>query len=133
MAAEVTATKLDGSTVTGELRKWDTAELQLTTTTGDQQIPANQLASLRWKPPTGTPSGTAPSTGSVELIDGSILPVKSVHVEKSQATLVVATPAASDNSALTLPISQIAAIRLRPLDGPLAAISLPSAARSPWS
>src|SRR5689334_14333340 len=36
-AAEVSATKLDGSTVTGELRKWDTSELVLAIATGDQQ------------------------------------------------------------------------------------------------
>src|SRR5215813_2324675 len=47
-AAAVSATKLDGSTVSGELRKWDTTELQLATAAGDQQIPTKQLASLRW-------------------------------------------------------------------------------------
>src|SRR5262249_44507310 len=57
----------------------------------------------------------------VELIDGSVLPVKGIRVDKSQAILAIAAPAATDIKQLTIPIAQIAAIRLRPLDGPLVA------------
>jgi hypothetical protein len=117
-AAQVTATKLDGTAVAGELLKWDTSELRLTTPGGNQQIPTNQIASLRWQLPKGAEVADR-STGSVELIDGSILPVKSVRIDQLQATLVVATSAASDTMALTIPVSQIATIRLRPLDAPL--------------
>jgi hypothetical protein len=117
-AAQVTATKLDGATVTGELIKWDTSELRLTTAGGDQQIPAKQVASLRWQSPKGAEA--ADSSGSVELIDGSILPVKDVRVDQSQATLTLAIAAAPDSRTLTIPVPHIAAIRLHPLDASLA-------------
>lgn len=117
-AAQVTATKLDGTAVTGELLKWDTSEVRLATPGGDQHILANQVASLRWQSPKGAQAAD-PSTGSVELIDGSILPIKSIRIDKSQATLAMAASVAPDTTALTIPVSQIAAIRLRPLDAPL--------------
>ena len=114
--AEVSATRLDGSAIAGELRSWNTTELKLATPGGDQQIPTNQLASLRWSAP--APPGAADAAGAVELIDGSVLPIKSVRVEKSQAILTLA--AAPDSKPLELPISQVSLIRLRQLDGPLA-------------
>jgi hypothetical protein len=120
-AAEVSATKLDGTTVTGNLRQWNTDELQLTTPKGDQQIPANQLLSLRWNSAANSPPAADKTTGTVELIDGSILPIKTIHVDHSNATLTLAVAEASGGKPLTLPIAQIAVIRLRQLDGPLAA------------
>jgi NPCBM/NEW2 domain len=120
-AANVTATKLDGTTVSGDLRNWNTGELQLTTPTGDQQVPTNQLLSLRWDSPANSPSAADKTTGNVELIDGSILPIKTIHVDHSNATLTLAAPEAADGKPLTLPIAQIAVIRLRQLDGPPAA------------
>jgi hypothetical protein len=119
-AAEVSATRLDGTTVTGKLRQWTTGELQLTTPTGDQQIPTNQLVSLRWEPAANSPPAADKTVGTVELIDGSILPTTTIHVDHSNATLTLATPEAAGGKPLTLPITQIAVIRLRQLDGQLA-------------
>ncbi len=120
-AADVSVTRLDGTTITGDLREWNTDNLRLATPNGDQQIPSNQLASLRWQPATDSPSAADKLASSVELIDGSILPVKSIHVDHSNATIGLAFAATSEGKPLTLPISQISVIRLRQLDGPLAA------------
>ena len=90
IAAEVSATRLDGTTATGELRQWSTGELYHTPP-GDQQIAANQLVSLRWQPPANSPPAADKNTGSVELIDGSILPIKSIQVNHSNATLTLAS------------------------------------------
>jgi hypothetical protein len=120
-AADVSATKLDGTTVTGNLRQWNTGELQLTTPKGDQQIPANQLLSLRWDSAANSPPAADKTAGTVELIDGSVLPIKTIHVDHSNATVILAAAEASGGKPLTLPVAQIAVIRLRQLDGPLAA------------
>lgn len=118
-AAQVSATRLDGTTVSGDLRQWTTDELVLTTPTGDQQIPAHKLVSLRCAPVANSPP-TEKNIGSVELIDGSILPIKSIRIHHSNATLTLATPQPTSDKPLTLPISQISVMRLRQLDGPLA-------------
>jgi hypothetical protein len=119
-AAEVSATRLDGTTVVGELRQWTTGELQLTTPTGEQQIPTNQLVSLRWQPAANSPPAADKTAGTVELIDGSVLPTKTIHVDHTNATLTLAIPEAVGDKPLTLPVTQIAVIRLRQLEGPLA-------------
>jgi len=120
-AAEITATKLDGTTVTGNLRLWNTGELQLTTPKGDQQIPTNQLLSLRWEAGANSPPDTGKTTGTVELIDGSILPISTLHIHGSDASLSLSGPEGFSSKELHLPIAQIAAIRLRQLDGSVAA------------
>jgi NPCBM/NEW2 domain-containing protein len=120
IAAEVSVTRLDGTAITGNLREWNTDSLLLATPTGDQQIPSNQLASLRWHPANSPPAADK-LDGSVELIDGTILPTKSIHVDHSNATITLAVAEASEGRPLTLPIAQISVIRLRQLEGPLAA------------
>ncbi len=120
-AANVSATKLDGTTVAGDLQQWGGDELHLKTSAGDQQIPTNQLLSLRWESSTNAPPAADKMTGTVELIDGSILPIKTIHVENSDAKLSLAAPDASVDRPLTLPIAQVAVVRLRQLDGPLSA------------
>lgn len=120
-AAEVTATRLDGTTVSGDLRQWTDNDLVITTPTGDQRIVANQLVSLRWQPAATSPAPAEKNSGLVELIDGSVLPIKSIQVEKSQATITLARSAAPDDNPLDLPVDKLVAMQLRPLDGPLAA------------
>jgi hypothetical protein len=119
--AEVSATRLDGTTTTGNLRQWSEGELQLTTPTGDQPIATNQLVSLRWDPVANSTSAPDKALGTVELIDGTILPIKTIRVEKSEASLTLAALDAAGGKPLTLPIAQIAVIRLRQLEGSLAA------------
>jgi hypothetical protein len=118
-AAEVSATRLDGTIVSGELRLWTGDELQLATATGNQSIATNQLVSLRWEPPANL-SAVDKTAGTVELIDGSILPTKTIHVDHSSAALTLATPEAAGGKPLTLPIAQISVIRLRQTEGQLA-------------
>jgi hypothetical protein len=119
-AAEVSATRLDGTTAAGNLQQWGDDELKLATPTGDQPIATNQLISLRWPPAANSTPAGEKATGTVELIDGTILPIKTIHVEKSDASLALAAADAADGKPLILPIAQIAVIRLRQLDGSLA-------------
>ncbi len=114
-AIEVSATRLDGSSVSGELLTWNIDEIKLATPTGDQQIPTKQLASIRWP---SASLGSNPVTGTIELMDGTVLPITTIRVDKSKAHLTLA--AAAGGKPLELPISQISLIRFRPLDGLLA-------------
>jgi len=49
-AAEVTATRLDGTTVAGELQSWDDQAAIVATKDGTVQLSAVELLSLRWSP-----------------------------------------------------------------------------------
>lgn len=119
-AAQVIATRLDGTTAIGELREWTTDGLRVATSAGDQAIRTNQLISLRWQP-AGQAAATANKPlGLVELIDGALLPIQAVEIKKSQATLNLAIPGTPSDQKLSLAIEQIASVRLRPLDPPLA-------------
>jgi hypothetical protein len=118
-AAQVSATRLDGTTITGELRQWNASEILIASQAGEQRFDANQLISLRWQSATNSPTAAEKNFSLVELIDGSILPLKSIRIEKSNAALTLAAPAASGDKALTLPTQQLSAIRLRQLDAAL--------------
>jgi hypothetical protein len=118
-AADVTATRLDGSTTSGQLREWDNGGVLIVTPAGEQRIAADQLVSLRGQPATAS-SAADKSSGLVELIDGSSVPIKSITIEKSNATLSLVSSAASAENKLQLPTSQLAAARFRQLDGTLA-------------
>src|SRR3954447_25605298 len=46
IAADVTATRLDGTTVSGELRGWNESQIVIAAQTGEQHIANDQLMSL---------------------------------------------------------------------------------------
>jgi hypothetical protein len=119
-AAQVIATRLDGTTAIGELREWNVESLRIATSSGDQTIRTNQLISLRWQPIGDASPPVAKPAGLVELIDGAQMPVQALEIKKSQATLTLAIRGAAGEQKLALPVEQIASIRLRPLDAPLA-------------
>lgn len=124
-AADVTATKLDGSTVTGELREWKDAGIAVKTPVGDQQIALDQLVSVRKTSPSPTAAPTAESGGIAELSDGTALPIRSATVNGSKAQLKLNLPgspvAATEVDSLELPVAQLAAFRFRTLDETLTA------------
>ena len=120
VAAEVSVTRLDGTNVKGELRQWNAADIVIATATGDERIATNQLASLNWHPPGASPVSVDKNGGTVELIDGTTLPCKSILIAQSQVTVKLATPKRTDDESLTLPVKQIASIRFRTLEASLA-------------
>jgi hypothetical protein len=118
-AAEVSAARLDGTTTTGTLRQWDDDQVMIATSAGDQQLATRQLISLRWQLAPKSSTSDAKDEGVAELIDGSILPVKSIRIEQSKAALTLARPAAANDETLSLPVGKLAAIRFRLLEGAL--------------
>jgi hypothetical protein len=123
-AAEVTATKLDGSTITGELSGWNDAHVIIKSPEGNQQIAPDQLVSVRKTSPTPAAAPAKDPDSIAELSDGTILPIRSATVAggKAQLKLNLSVSATSPEAdALELPLAQLAAFRFRALDESLAA------------
>jgi hypothetical protein len=113
--AEVTATRLDGSTVTGALERWTGSELAVATTDAIQSIALKDLLSVRWHDaPLPRTAEDARARPVVELIDGSIIPIEQFQVAGGKATL---SPAARvrDQKLLTVDVRHVAAVRFREL------------------
>jgi len=131
-AAEVTATRLDGSTTTGELRGWEASQIVVAAPNGEQRIATDQLLSLNWPPPASPFTQSTILPGVVELTDGSEIPIANLGVQSASATanqssrgtaslfsplasLLKDTPLVS-----TIPTNVISVVRFSPLDGALA-------------
>jgi len=121
-AAEVTVTRLDGTTIVGELKSFDDEQVVITTNDDETRVPTAQLVSLRWPAPPAADTPHPFSAASlVELIDGTLLPVDQLSVKESNATLMLVGPLNSDDKTLKVPVKQLSTVRFRPLEGPLAA------------
>jgi hypothetical protein len=112
-AIDVTATRLDGESLSGELASWSGADIVLTTPQGNETIRLPNLLSLRFAAESKTRDANAPLLG---LVDGSQLPISEFRVAGTRATVAIAaTNADSTKQNLTLSTSQIAAVRLQAL------------------
>jgi hypothetical protein len=113
-AAEVTATRLDGTTVTGELANWSPTEITLTAADGNQQIATNQLLSIRW----ASPSTEKPvvTTGQVELLDGTQIPISSLKVAGKTATLTLDSAGDAKLKPVEVPTTQVSTVHFQRLD-----------------
>ena len=119
-AANVTATRLDGTTVAGELRGWNESGVTIAAPAGEQQIALDQLISLRWpaEPESSKPAEAA--AGTAELTDGTLIPLSSLSVTGDVATIKVQRSGDPKEIAVSLSATQIAAIQFQHLDEPLA-------------
>jgi hypothetical protein len=107
-----TATRLDGSTVTGQLQRWQDERLTLDTATGPVEIAEAELLSLELSPATPATAGQP----FVELIDGSLLPIAEYGATSKQATVHFAAPNSGASQESSLPLAQVHAVQLQPLD-----------------
>ncbi|MEX2316358.1 MAG: NPCBM/NEW2 domain-containing protein [Pirellulales bacterium] len=114
----VTATRLDGVTLSGALERWTNEQITITTASGPQTVAIDQLLSLRWLP---SPAPSAPQDAKpplVELVDGSILPIEDFRVAGGKATVTIA--AASGSKPLSIDVKQISAVRLKSISAAVA-------------
>jgi hypothetical protein len=118
-AIEVRAARLDGTSADGKLRAWTDETIAISTESGEQQIATKQLVSLRSQSAAAT-NPAQNTSASIELIDGSILPIQTIRVTQSQATVTVSLPVGSSKQSLILPTAQLSVVQLRPLEGDLA-------------
>jgi NPCBM/NEW2 domain len=115
MAAEVTATRLDGTTVVGELRAWNESHVVISSQSGEAQIATEQLVSLRFSTSPATASSKSSATGNAELNDATMIPISSFTVASRMATLKRGSATKSDD-ALELPIAQVAVVQFQAFD-----------------
>lgn len=118
-AAEVVATRLDGSTVAADLQDWDDNQAVIRTSDGEQRLAADELLSLRWLPDSPPAGNSATTPSQVELTDGSLLPVKDFQSKGAMANVTLAVPGATAEQSLTIARKRLAAVHLRPLDAAL--------------
>ncbi len=116
-AAEATATRLDGTTVVGELTSWDGQALVVSTKDGPVPLSAADLLSLRWLPaaPAGAKTEKTPLQPAVELVDGTILPIEDFRRQANVAVLSLRGAMPSGLKSVQLPDRSVAAARLQSL------------------
>ena len=119
-AANVTATRLDGTTVAGELRGWDESGVTIAAPAGEQQIANDQLISLRWpaEPEASKPAERA--AGTAELTDGTLIPLSLLSVSGDMATIKLQRSSDPKEIAVSLSATQLAAVQFQHLDERLA-------------
>lgn len=114
-AADVTAARLDGTAVAGELRSWNSGQVVIASSSGDQTIAADQLESLRWPAAAAADKPVADVPGIAELTDGTVIPIESLLVTSDNATLKLPA-AAGEQASLSLNVKSLAVVRFVALD-----------------
>jgi hypothetical protein len=117
-ADQASVARLDGSTITGELKSWNDKQVVLATSDGEKHIPTDELLSLRWAAAPTADSATTMSSVA-ELTDGSVIPIVEFTSEGARAELKVVGPTSTDAETVKLPKKQLAAVRLRPFNDAL--------------
>jgi hypothetical protein len=109
--ADVTATRLDGTSVTGQLKSWTADEVVVATGGGEQTVPAAELLSLQFSAEPLADAGHP----FVELVDGSVLPIAKLNLDKDEASFAL-QPTTGPQVNTNLPIESVQAVRLQTLD-----------------
>jgi hypothetical protein len=118
-AADITATSLDGSTTAGSLKSWDDGRLVIVDSSGEHTVATDRLLSARLAP--AQPSKPIVVSGqTAELIDGTLFPIASLKVVGQKAVLEATQQPNGNSTPIEFPITQIEAIRFRPMDAALA-------------
>jgi hypothetical protein len=115
-AAEVTATRLDGAAIVGQLKSWDEREVVIASADGDQTIAGSQLVALRW--PSAESTEPRDTAGLAELNDGSVVPIEQIAIKGGDATLTLFNPPAKSQT-VSLPVKKLVSIRFRPMSSDL--------------
>jgi hypothetical protein len=109
--ANVTATKLDGTAVTGQLQAWSAEEIVLKTTDGPLTLPAADVLSLEFSSESTNDSGRP----IMELVDGTILPLADVAVANNRVVARLEPPSPAEPQPIAIPLDKVRSIRLQPL------------------
>lgn len=96
---------MDGRVVEGAVSRWQDDAVELTADGGTMQIPAEEILRVRF-----APAGDVAPELTVELIDGSVLPIETFAARDRTATLKVATA----EEPIEVGTNLIAAVHLQP-------------------
>jgi hypothetical protein len=114
-SAQVTVTKLDGTTFVGELSEWNEQGVAVETKSGKAPAATEELLSIRW-PVAQSGGDVSPATVLVELTDGTAMPADQFRVTGSEAVLILPASVPSDHREQHIPTRHIAAARLQRLE-----------------
>jgi hypothetical protein len=112
---DVSATLLDGTTTSGKLQSLTSAAVVIESDDGPQTIEANDLLSLRFSDSQDSDAG-APRVELVELVDGSILPIRGITTAGNKASIQFAPYLAGGPQSFAAELEKICAVNLQPLD-----------------
>lgn len=110
--ADVTATKLDGTSVSGSLQAWSAGEIALTTADGLQSVPTAELVAVEFS----TAATGDVGRPQIELVDGSVLPLATYKTAGRRALAQLLLPSPAEPQPLSIPLDRMRAVRLLPLD-----------------
>jgi hypothetical protein len=114
-AESVTATRLDGASVVGQLHRWVDQQLIVATDKGSQTLATDELVSVRWPSTPTTDDSDQVTTSMVELTDGTILPANDIHVAEDRLSMSLAISASVEQKPVVIPVKRVAAVRFEPL------------------
>ena len=109
---EVTATRLDGTAVSGQLQAWSPEAVVLKTETDSANIPTADLVSLELSAQPMTDVGQP----TLELVDGTILPLAEFTADDRTLNGRLQSPSPAAPQPIALPLEQVRTVRLKPLD-----------------
>lgn len=115
-SSEVTATRLDGGVVSGELREWTDAQVVLATLEGEQRLATEDLVSLRWSKSAPASAIEPKSPCSIALLDGTLLPAAGFEVSGAIASVEFDGPLLPGHKSQRFPVRQLAAVQLQVLE-----------------
>jgi NPCBM/NEW2 domain-containing protein len=110
---EVTATLLDSTSITGELRAWSRDEVVIAATDKEVRLPAEKLVSMRWSDAAPLITAKESDKRVVELTDGTLLPINDFQATKSTAKIEIGMARSSDQMAIALPLRDVVSVRLQ--------------------
>jgi hypothetical protein len=113
---EVTATLLDASSITGELRAWSRDEVVIAESGKDTRLPTDKLVSIRWPHASPLNANKESDTGIVELVDGTLLPISEFQAASSIAALGIVMSQTDDQTTIEIPVRDVVAVRQRELE-----------------
>jgi hypothetical protein len=115
-APVVSATRIDGESLAGELQSWDDQGVEIVSAEGKQRIAPDQLLSLRWPSAPAEKAADSPHSAHVELTDGSLIPIAGYQSDGTKASLELSTAMPGDGTTLELATKQVAAVQLQTID-----------------
>jgi hypothetical protein len=113
---QVTATLLDTTSITGELRAWNRDEVVIATADKDVRLPTDKLVSMRWPSAAPLIVNKKSDKGLIELTDGTLLPINDFQATRSLAKLAIDLSEPADQMTIQLPVRHVAAVRLQELE-----------------